>query len=86
MLDEVGGDLGERALRYCFARDVEDLEEAVELYTRLGLGRSAEEVLEQRLEDLWHDLRDGGGDLVDDVRDEAGDLADEVDDRIDDLF
>jgi len=86
VLDEVGGDLGERALRYCFARDVEDLEEVVELYTRLGLGRSAEEVLEQRLEDLWHDLRDGGGDLVDDVGDEVGDIADEVEDAIDDLF
>ena len=86
VLDELDRDLGERALRFCFARDVDDLDEVVELYARLGFGRSAEGVLEQRLEDLWRDLRDDGRDLVDDARDEADDVADEVDDRIDDLF
>jgi hypothetical protein len=86
VLDAADGDLGERALRYCFARDIDDLEEAVELYARLGFGQSAEGVLEQQLEDLWRDLRERGGDFIDDVGDEVGDFADEVDDAIDDLF
>jgi PhoPQ-activated pathogenicity-related protein len=86
VLDEADGDLGERALRYCFARDIDDLDEAIELYARLGFGRSADALIEQELEDLWHDLRDGGEDLVDDVGDIADDAADEVDDAIDDLF
>jgi hypothetical protein len=79
VLDEADDDLGERALRYCFARDVDDLEKAVELYARLGFGQSVEGLLEQRLEDLWRDLRKGGKDLVDRV-------TDKVDDAIDDLF
>jgi hypothetical protein len=79
VLDEADDDLGERALRYCFARDVDDLEKAVELYARLGFGQSVDGLLEQRLEDLWRDLRKGGKDLVDRV-------TDKVDDAIDDLF
>jgi hypothetical protein len=79
VLDEADDDLGERALRYCFARDVDDLEKAVELYARLGFGQSVEGLLEQRLEDLWRDLRKGGKDLVDRV-------TDKVDDAVDDLF
>ena len=80
VLDEAtDGDLGERAIRYCFPRDIDDLEEAVELYVRLGFGQSVESLLEERLEDLWRDARDAGRDLVDDV-------ADEIDDVVDDLF
>jgi hypothetical protein len=74
VLDEADDDLGERALRYCFARDVDDLDEAVELYARLGFDKSARGLLEDRLEDLWHDLRDGAEDLVDDVGDAVDDL------------
>jgi len=73
------GDLSERALRYCFARDIDDLEEAVELYVRLGSGQSVDGFLEQQLEGLWRDLREHGEEFIDDA-------ADEVDDVIDDLF
>jgi PhoPQ-activated pathogenicity-related protein len=86
VLDEVDGDLGKRALRYCFARKIDELDEAVELYARLGFGQSPDAVLEQRLEELWDDVRHKGRRLVDDVRDFGDDVADEVDDAIDDLF
>jgi hypothetical protein len=82
LLDEAAGDLGERALTYCFARDLDDLDdlgEAVELYVRLGFGESVEGFLEERLEDLWRDVRDGGEDFIDDA-------TDEVEDAVDDLF
>jgi hypothetical protein len=74
VLDEAAGDLDERALRYCFARDVDDLEKAVELYARLGFGQSVDDLLEQQLKDLWRDLRKDAEDLVDDAIDEVDDL------------
>jgi len=86
VLDEVDGDLGERALRYCFARDIDDLEEAVELYVRFGFGQSLDGVLEERLEDLWHDLRDDGNDFIDDAIDEVGDVADDAADEVEDAI
>jgi hypothetical protein len=63
------GDLSERALRYCFARDIDDLEEAVELYVRLGFGQSVDGFLEQQLEDLWREVREDGGAFIDDAAD-----------------
>jgi PhoPQ-activated pathogenicity-related protein len=81
VLDEAvdEGDLGERALRHCFAHDLDELRESVEVYVRLGFGQSVEGFLEGRLEDLWRDLRERGEELIDDAKDK-------VDDAIDDLF
>jgi len=69
VLERVAGDLGKRAIRYCFARDLDDLEEAAALYVRLGFGQSVEDFLEDRLEDLWRDARRAAKDLIDDVID-----------------
>ncbi len=53
-----------------------------ELYVRLGFGQSVEGFLEERLEDLWRDVRGTAEDVVDG----AGDAVDDAGDAVDDLF
>jgi PhoPQ-activated pathogenicity-related protein len=74
------GDLGNRAIRYCYPRDPDELDEALELYARLGFGKS----VDGALSDVWADAREEAGDIIDDVDKGIGQGIDEADAFIDD--
>jgi PhoPQ-activated pathogenicity-related protein len=80
-LDEAfrDSDLGDRAIRYCYPRDPDDLDEALELYARLGFGKPVDTVLS----DVWADAREEAGEIIDDVDKGIGQGIDEADSFID---
>jgi PhoPQ-activated pathogenicity-related protein len=91
------GDLDDRAIRLCAAQDLDEFDDALELYARLGTGQSFDTFLEDRLEEvwddaretgenIWYDVRDGADDVIDDTIDFVGDGADDVVDFVGDLF
>ena len=75
-------DLADRAIRYCYPRRLQDLDEALDLYARLGFGQPADAVLE----DLWNQARHEAEDAIDNLRDRIDDGLDDAEDAIDDVF
>jgi PhoPQ-activated pathogenicity-related protein len=72
--------LGDRAIRYCYPRDPDDLDEALELYARLGFGKPVDDALS----DVWADAREEAGEIIDDVDKGIGQGIDEADSFIGD--
>lgn len=84
VLDEAvdDGDLENRAIRYCFAHEPDDLDEALELYARLGFGQSVDALLD----DLVDDVVEEGGEVIDEGGDVINEVGEEIGDFVDDLF
>lgn len=90
------GDLDQRALGLCAARSVDDFDDAIALYVRLGTGQSFDDFAGDQLEELRDDTRDFGGSVFEDadrfvdgafdeIGDTAADVVDDVGDAADDV-
>ena len=93
VLDEAfdDADLGDRALRFCAAQSLDEYDDLIELYVRLGAGQSFDDFAGDRLEELRDDARDAASSLwsdadrfMDGAVDEVGETADDVVDDVGD--
>jgi PhoPQ-activated pathogenicity-related protein len=83
--EALGDDFSERALSLCAARTIDDFDDAIELYARLGTGQSFDGFAGDQLEEVRDDAGDFGGSVFSDVDDFADDAFDDIGDTADDV-